>query len=129
MTKFKYWLRWVAVLPGSILAFLLASVLITIPDALMTGLDTKSYPAQFMSSVAGPYAFTWVGSSIAPVGSLITAISLTIIYVLFASVTLILALVYNPTPEVLIWWLIICDIAGLLASIACCIQIRNRERR
>ncbi len=121
--NFKYWLRWIAVIPCSIVAFILSTLLSGI---ILPQWDILNYPSQLISSIAGPVCFVLVGASIAPIGKFTTAILLVIINALFSGVIILtFAVVINPTPEIPLWWLIVCNISGVGASILCCIPFRS----
>jgi uncharacterized membrane protein HdeD (DUF308 family) len=125
------WWRWLLVLPGAIVAY----ILVVIPLAIATdAIDwlpetARNYLSQILHSAFGPWAFVYLGARIAPRHRFITALVLTILQALFLAITLTLgvALGYTKAMRSPMWYLVACGVIGVIASIAASVSFHKEE--
>ncbi len=126
----SYWLRWLAVLPAAVGAYLGVQLAISFCRGLEDGFShNPDYWCQFINSVAGPYCLVLAGAKTAPRHQFITSLVLAIVYatLIVAVVTLFLVQVQNAYQSTAFWWLLICETAGIIAAIGVCLQLRDEE--
>ncbi|OGY91164.1 MAG: hypothetical protein A3B30_00070 [Candidatus Komeilibacteria bacterium RIFCSPLOWO2_01_FULL_52_15] len=86
---FKYWLRWIAVLPGAILAGLLATFVLhwvlysTLRNEAIFIDPYPELPERILSAFTIALGFVWLGARIAPDNKGKAATSLLVIYIIF----------------------------------------------
>jgi len=116
------WLRWIAILPAAIGAYLGLQVLIIFISALseLYGKHLPDIFYQFINSIASAVAFVWAGAKAAPKYHYIVAICLTVIISIFmASITSIAIL--KDIHSYPLWWLIVTNIVSIISAIICCV--------
>jgi len=117
-------LRWIAVLPIAIVAFFGVQILVSLVSFLRSGMEVD-YLSQFICSIVGPYFLVLVGAKTAPSYRFITALVLVIIHAIADSSIVTLAVVIAERQPTSIWWIILCSIVGVIASMLACLQFRN----
>jgi hypothetical protein len=118
-------LRWIAVLPAAIGAYLGIQVVVAIGNSF------SGYPeslinvwCQLINSIAGPYCFVLAGAKTAPFHRFITAVVLTMLYSLANGVLLTLVLTSQRQFSTPLWWFVTSLIIGLVAAIVACVQLQ-----
>lgn len=116
------------VLPAAIGAAVAVQLLIVAASFIApSGFSTADWYCQFIASVAMPYAFVWYGAKVAPAHKSVTAIALSVLQAI-ATTSLCMYSVLQPTTsrsEVI--WVIVCGMAGVVASIVGCVAVRKTE--
>lgn len=125
MTPVKFWLRWLTVLPGAILAGILAIVpLHFILYRNLSDEDTGYYPEspeRILTPLVISAAFVYAGSRIAPTYKFTTAVVLSLFWFIFAGWTFYLVLnnpeTYNIRQSVSRAWPILSAVCGPFVGI------------
>lgn len=115
--------RWVAVLPVAIGAFFLIQVFVGLISTMRTGLEVDRW-SQFFNSILGPYCFVWVGARMAPFHRFITSLVLAIIHAIVFTAICVSAILLTEMDSFSKWWLILCTLVGVVATIIACVQYR-----
>jgi hypothetical protein len=123
--RIKEWLRWIAVLPAAVGAYFGIQVLVGLGSYFTSGMDVD-YLSQLICSIAGPYCLVWVGAKTAPRYRFVTALALAIVHAVANVLIVTLAVVFAKRDSTSIWWIVVCGIAGVTASIVACIQFRYK---
>jgi hypothetical protein len=114
-------LRWIAVLPGAIIGFVLAQLAVIVmlmPDFL----------GQLWSAWVCPIAFILAGVYIAPKFKFVVALILTALMIAMMSITIFFALLSGDIPgNANKWWFLVTCIAGLVAPIWVCAKLHRDE--
>ena len=120
-------IRWLLILPAASVAFIGLQLIIALVNSF-TPIPEKIIDifCQFANSLAGPFAFVFVGAKIAPSYKYYISISLAVFYVLFSTVIVYLA-IQSQNPADPLWWLITSIILGLLAATIACSVIKAEE--
>ena len=115
--------RWIAVLPGAIIAFAIAQILV-----ILGGLFTPDFVVQLAGAWACPIAFVTAGVFIAPKFKFVVALILTALMVAMMSVTIFWALYTQHVPgDVNKWWYFFTCIVGLVAPIWFCAKLHHDD--
>jgi uncharacterized membrane protein HdeD (DUF308 family) len=122
------WLRWLAVLPAAIGAYFAVQIAVGIAMGFVNGFDDRpDYQSQFISSIVGPYFLVLAGAKTAPTFRFVTALTLTVLHATFNGSLVTLAIVQDLRQSFSLWWLILCGVVGIIASIVACVQMRKEE--
>jgi hypothetical protein len=117
------WLRWILILPAAICAYLILAIIGSIVYKL---LPIPAFLVTLYYSVMSPIAFVATGVVTAPSNKFATAISLTIINAIFAAVIVTLAVI-RQSGTVPIWWLVVCMLIGIVATIGFCAEFKEEK--
>jgi hypothetical protein len=117
------WLRWVLILPVAICAYLILAVIGSIVYKL---LPIPTFLLTLYYSAMSPMAFVAAGVITAPSHKFVTAIILTIINAIFAAVIVTTAVVHQ-SGTVPLWWLVVCALIGIVATIWFCAEFKGEE--
>lgn len=122
------WLRWILVLPASLVAY--------IGIQLITGLSSEQLPlpdvaqdlySQAINSILGPWAFVYAGARISPLGRrFFTSVALAILFGVFTGSVGVLAVISNVQSGQR-WWLVASAVVGLVAAGVTCVQVQRSE--
>jgi uncharacterized membrane protein HdeD (DUF308 family) len=127
-TSLREWLRWIAVLPAALGAYIGIQLVVGLVRSLETGVDDRpDYWSQFISGIAGPYCLVLAGAKTAPRYRFVTALTLTVLHGFVNGSLVTLAIVLAWRQSASLWWLILCCAVGIIASIVACIQMRREE--
>ena len=118
-------LRWIAVLPGAIVAFLIAQVAVIVGSFFM---PLPDFLAQLWSAWVCPIAFILAGVYIAPKFKFVVALILTALMTGMIFVTIFIVLSSGHVPGNANKWLFLFTcIAGLVAPIWVCAKLHHDE--
>jgi hypothetical protein len=121
-------LRWIAVLPAAIGAYLGIQVVVAIGNSFGPGPESLiNLWCEFINSVAGPYCFVLAGAKTAPSHRFITAVVLTVLFSVANGVLLTLVLTSQRQFSTPLWWFVTSLIIGLVAAIIACVQLHHQE--
>ena len=121
-------LRWIAVLPAALGAYIGVQVAIVVARSFQTGFnENPDYWSQFLTSIAGPYCLVWAGAMTAPRHRNVTAITLAILYGIFTGVVMTLVIERGMNQSTYRWWDIVCYAAGIIATIVACVHFRAKS--
>jgi hypothetical protein len=121
-------LRWIAVLPAAVAAYLGIQVVVALGNSFAPGPESWiNIWCQLINSIAGPYCFVLAGAKTAPLHRFITAIVLTVLYSLASGVLLTLVLTSQQQFSTPLWWFVTSLVIGLVAAIVACIQLHHKE--
>jgi hypothetical protein len=84
MIRFVDVLRWIGVLPISIIAWIVSYWVITLLNVIFSPVEMSSYVITLLSSGGSGFAFVYIGSIVAPKGNKVVSIVLATIMVIFA---------------------------------------------
>ena len=115
-------LRWVAVLPAALGAWIGIQLLIILANAMVTP-RWSDWWLQLINSAASSYAFVYAGSATAPKHNFIVGIVVAILYGIFM-VVIITAGFFIKTSDPL-WWLVLSGVISLVAAIAAVVKLRE----
>ena len=122
----KNTLRWIAVLPAAIGAYLGIQVVVAIGNSFSGYSESLiNMWCQLINSIAGPYCFVLAGAKTAPVYRFITAVVLTTLFSLANGVLLTLVLTSQRQFSTPLWWFVTSLIIGLVAAIGACVQLHH----
>jgi pheromone shutdown protein TraB len=140
-SKIVLTIRWIAVLPVAIGAFILANYATTVvmyigllsEDGLGRLLSNSDEFYQFINSITGAIAFIWAGTKTAPKYRLVVAISLTGLFCGLVIAVLFLETCMRISGHPL-GWFITCALVSIVAAVLTCghicrkivNEIRNR---
>jgi hypothetical protein len=118
-------LRWIAVLPGAIAAFLVAQVAVLIAGLFVSLPDVVW---QFWSAVVCPIAALNAAIVIAPKFKFAVALAITTLLTgtMFVIIFMVLSGFYRP-GSVNKWWFLITCAAGIIAPIWTCISLHHGD--
>ena len=115
-------LRWVAVLPAALGAWIAIQLLIILANAMVTP-RWSDWWLQLINSAASSYAFVYAGAATAPKHNFIVGIVVAILYGIFM-VVIITAGFFVKTSDPL-WWLVLSGVISLVATIAAVVKLRE----
>jgi hypothetical protein len=115
-------LRWIAVLPAAVGAWIGIQLLIILANAMVTP-RWSDWWLQLINSAASSYAFVFAGAATAPKHNFIVGIVVAILYGIFM-VVIITAGFFIKTSDPL-WWLILSGVISLVAAIAAVAKLRE----
>lgn len=126
----RNWLRWVAVLPAAIGAYIAVQIAVGVVMVFENGLDDgPDYKSQLICSIVGPYFLVLAGAKTAPRFRLVTALTLTVLHAAFSCCLIMLVIMSGRSQAASLWWLILSSVIGITASIIACIQMRKEGDR
>lgn len=114
-------LRWVAVLPGAWLAWLVSQVFLKI--AIFPMLPEPEWMYYLESSVAGSFCYVLAGATTAPRFRFETALILTVIFGIIMSAAVTFFAIYQRP----LGYLIFSSVAGIITTICVCVALRKPE--
>ena len=118
-------LRWIAVLPGAIIGFVLAQLAVIVGSLFMPMPD---FLAQLWSAWVCLIAFILAGVYIAPKFKFVVALILTALMTAMMSITIFLVLLSGHVPgNANKWSFLFTCIAGLVAPIWLCAKLHGDE--
>jgi len=118
-------MRWIAVLPAALGAFVGVQIAIIVISLVQSGFNEgPDYWAQFANSVAGTYFLVWAGAKTAPRHRYVTALALAVLYGIFTGAVFTLAIERGLYQSAYRWWDILCYVAGIISAIVACVHIR-----
>ena len=125
MTQFIQALRWVAILPGAVAAFLMAQVAVIIGNLFW---PLPDFLVQLWSAWVCPICFVIAGVYIAPKFKFVVALILTTLMtgIMFITVFLVLTGAYVP-GNVNKWWFLFTCVAGIVAPIWICASLHRDD--
>jgi hypothetical protein len=121
MTAPPNWLRWVLVVPVAVCAYV---VLTMIGSVVTRMLPIPSFILTLYYSAMSPLAFVAAGVVTAPGHKFVTALVLTVINAIFAAVIVTMAVI-QQTGMVPLWWLVVCAMIGIVATVGLCNEFRE----
>jgi len=121
-------LRWIGVLPAAVGAYVGIQILIGLTSYLRVGMDVDFW-SQLISSAAGPYCLVWAGAKTAPRFRFIAALALAILHATAYSSVVTLAMSLANSNSTSLGWAVVCGAAGIIGSMAACIQFRHEEQK
>lgn len=123
-------LRWVAVLPAAVGAYLLANVIVILAvdvfgmeSILMLGPEMDIF---VLNGILCPFCFVWFGAKTAPRFRPTTAIVLFVFHSIFSGVILFFVVTMGSLGGPPLWKFVVSDILGLIASFCACLAIRGK---
>jgi hypothetical protein len=121
-------LRWVAVLPAAIGAYLGIQLLVIISNSF-SGLPeiVVNIFCQLLNSWVAPGAFVLFGALTAPFHRFITGVVLTVLYSLATGALLALRLTSEQEFSTPLWWTVASLIIGLVACIWACVHLHHED--
>ena len=116
--------RWVAILPGAIIAFAVAQIAVVIGSLFAPVPDFDSIVEQ----LSVPVCFVYAGVYIAPRLKFVVALVLTTLLtgIMFVIVFLVLTGAYVPS-YINKWWFLFTCVAGIVAPIWICNSLHHDE--
>ena len=121
MNPLPIWLRWFLVLPAAVGAYALLAFVGSIVGTL---LPIPSFLLQLYYSALSPVAFVAAGAATAPSYKFVVALVLTIINAVVAAV-IVTVTVTRDTATVPLWWLVLCALVGIVATISLCVEFKE----
>ncbi|MEX2663008.1 MAG: hypothetical protein WD227_13855 [Vicinamibacterales bacterium] len=137
--RLPVWLRWILVLPSAAAAYLVVQLVVILLHTLAEFFRALApivsvmgnYFPQLVNSIAGPYAFVWLGARVAPTHKFISAVTLAVIVATLSGAVLLLALaspnVSSRQPGGLIW-ILITGLIGTTAAIKASLDWKTRRQ-
>jgi uncharacterized membrane protein HdeD (DUF308 family) len=121
-------LRWIAVLPAAIGAYLVIQVVIAIANSFSGFPESVvNMWCQLINSIAGPYCFVLARAKTAPSHSFVTAVVLTVVFSLANGVLLTSVLTSQRQFSTPLWWIVASSIIGLVVAIVACVQLHHES--
>lgn len=117
------WLRWILVLPAAVCAYFVLTMIGSIVDKL---LPIPTFLLALYYSAMSPVAFVAAGVITAPSNKFVVALVLTVINAIYAAVIVTMAII-QQTGTVPLWWLVVCALIGIVATISLCAGFKNEE--
>ena len=127
-------LRWLAVLPAAIFAFVFTNLLFGVLSLLLAIPETaNTYITQAINSIFPPYYFVYIGARVAPAGRFYVAIVLTVISAMLAGAIVAMAVLLPAFGRTIpmnapLWWLVVTVVLGLGAGVFALVRVQKEER-
>ena len=110
-------------LPAAILAAVLANFLLIFWEMSSLMVPVSPRWVQFMSSIAGGYAFVFVGAFVAPTRKDIVSIALASLFAAYLVALGVLATTKQVLGSDPLWWVIVCLVAGTVGAVSAAIHV------
>lgn len=114
-------------MPAAIGAYFVAQIVIGLLRVFEVGNNGPDYMSQFLCSIVGPYFFVLAGSKTAPKFHFATALVLTVIFAVTNGALVTAVILKGGGVADTRWWLIVTSVAGIVASVVACYQMRKSD--
>ena len=110
-------------MPAAVCAYVLLTIIGSIVDKL---LPIPTFLLTLYYSAMSPVAFVVAGVVTAPSNKFVAALVLTVINAIGAAVIVTMAVIQQTGTSPL-WWLVVCALVGVVATISLCAEFKNEE--